>query len=79
MFVGELKLLYIFLEFQFMGFDGIFKNLSFPGRYLCTEPYPEENLEFLIANKIKLFQFGIDGTKVIFFFLGFFDLLCIPI
>ncbi|MCD7449181.1 Tyrosine-protein phosphatase dsp3 [Datura stramonium] len=31
--------------------------------YLCPEPYPEENLEFLRINKIKLFQFGIDGTK----------------
>lgn len=30
---------------------------------MCTEPYPEEHLEFLNANKIKLFQFGIDGTK----------------
>ncbi|XP_059298603.1 tyrosine-protein phosphatase DSP3-like isoform X2 [Lycium ferocissimum] len=32
--------------------------------YLCPEPYPEENLEFLRINKIKLFQFGIDGTKM---------------
>ncbi|KAJ8528515.1 hypothetical protein K7X08_022207 [Anisodus acutangulus] len=32
-------------------------------RYLCPEPYPEENLEFLRINKIKLFQSGIDGTK----------------
>ncbi|CAN4075686.1 unnamed protein product [Withania somnifera] len=31
--------------------------------YLCPEPYPEENLEFLRINNIKLFQFGIDGTK----------------
>ncbi|XP_059309665.1 tyrosine-protein phosphatase DSP3-like [Lycium ferocissimum] len=31
--------------------------------YLCPEPYPEENLEFLRVNNIKLFQFGIDGTK----------------
>ncbi|KAK4338864.1 hypothetical protein RND71_040326 [Anisodus tanguticus] len=31
--------------------------------YLCPEPYPEENFEFLRINKIKLFQFGIDGTK----------------
>ncbi|CDP04207.1 unnamed protein product [Coffea canephora] len=30
---------------------------------LCTEPYPEENLEFLKANNVKLFKFGIDGTK----------------
>ncbi|OIT06614.1 PREDICTED: probable tyrosine-protein phosphatase At1g05000 [Nicotiana attenuata] len=31
--------------------------------YLCPEPYPEENLEFLRINNINLFQFGIDGTK----------------
>ncbi|XP_015071872.1 tyrosine-protein phosphatase DSP3 [Solanum pennellii] len=31
--------------------------------YLCPEPYPEENLKFLRINSIKLFQFGIDGTK----------------
>ncbi|KAG5532810.1 hypothetical protein RHGRI_027186 [Rhododendron griersonianum] len=31
--------------------------------YLCTEPYPRENLEFLQTHKIQLFQFGIDGTK----------------
>lgn len=31
--------------------------------YLCPEPYPEENLGFLRINNIKLFQFGIDGTK----------------
>ncbi|MCD7447272.1 Tyrosine-protein phosphatase dsp3 [Datura stramonium] len=30
---------------------------------LCPEPYPEENLEFLHFNKVKLFQFGMDGTK----------------
>ncbi|CAA3002241.1 probable tyrosine- phosphatase At1g05000 [Olea europaea subsp. europaea] len=31
--------------------------------YLCPEPYPEENWQFLQSNKVKLFQFGIDGTK----------------
>ncbi|KVI07549.1 Protein-tyrosine phosphatase, dual specificity phosphatase, eukaryotic [Cynara cardunculus var. scolymus] len=31
--------------------------------YLCTEPYPRENLEFLKSRNIRLFQFGIDGTK----------------
>ncbi|XP_058183204.1 probable tyrosine-protein phosphatase DSP2 isoform X2 [Rhododendron vialii] len=31
--------------------------------YLCTEPYPRENLDFLQTHKIQLFQFGIDGTK----------------
>ncbi|CAN7009718.1 unnamed protein product [Brassica rapa subsp. trilocularis] len=29
--------------------------------YLCPEPYTEENLKFLEANNIKLFQFGIEG------------------
>ncbi|KAG7580424.1 Atypical dual-specificity phosphatase Siw14-like [Arabidopsis suecica] len=29
--------------------------------YLCPEPYPEENLQFLEANNIKLYQFGIEG------------------
>lgn len=31
--------------------------------YLCPEPYPVESHEFLKANNVKLFQFGIDGTK----------------
>ncbi|KAA8538940.1 hypothetical protein F0562_025632 [Nyssa sinensis] len=31
--------------------------------YLCPEPYPQENWEFLQSHKIRLFQFGIDGTK----------------
>lgn len=30
---------------------------------LCTEPYPETNLELLEMDGIKLFQFGIEGTK----------------
>ncbi|RCV10945.1 hypothetical protein SETIT_2G148600v2 [Setaria italica] len=30
---------------------------------LCPEPYPEANLEFLRAHGIRLFQFGIDGSK----------------
>ena len=29
--------------------------------YLCPEPYPEENLEFLKSQNIQLFQFGIEG------------------
>ncbi|XP_039030114.1 tyrosine-protein phosphatase DSP1-like isoform X4 [Hibiscus syriacus] len=32
-------------------------------RYLCPEPYPEANTEFLKSNEIKLFQFGIEGYK----------------
>ncbi|XP_020683388.1 tyrosine-protein phosphatase DSP1 isoform X1 [Dendrobium catenatum] len=32
--------------------------------YLCPEPYPEANLEFLEDNGIRLFQFGIEGHKV---------------
>ncbi|CAB4275703.1 unnamed protein product [Prunus armeniaca] len=31
--------------------------------YLCPEPYPEENEEFLKANGIRLFQFGMDGSQ----------------
>ncbi|CAN8295595.1 unnamed protein product [Cochlearia groenlandica] len=31
--------------------------------YLCPEPYPESNMQFLKSNGIKLFQFGIDGKK----------------
>ncbi|KAH0462643.1 hypothetical protein IEQ34_010218 [Dendrobium chrysotoxum] len=31
--------------------------------YLCPEPYPEANLEFLEDNGIRLFQFGIEGHK----------------
>ncbi|KAI7740663.1 hypothetical protein M8C21_014628 [Ambrosia artemisiifolia] len=31
-------------------------------RYLCPESYPERNVEFLKANRIHLFQFGIEGT-----------------
>ncbi|WCJ38843.1 Phosphotyrosine protein phosphatases superfamily protein [Euphorbia peplus] len=57
--------------------DGIFRS-SFPKPvnfpfletlnlksiiYLCFEPYPEENLEFLRKHNIKLFQFGIEGGK----------------
>ncbi|KAJ7978263.1 Tyrosine phosphatase family protein [Quillaja saponaria] len=29
--------------------------------YLCPEPYPEENLEFVRSRNIRLFQFGIEG------------------
>ncbi|XP_075080657.1 inositol diphosphatase DSP5-like [Nicotiana tabacum] len=31
--------------------------------YLCPEPYPKANVEFLRINNINLFQFRIDGTK----------------
>ncbi|KAL1555487.1 Tyrosine-protein phosphatase dsp1 [Salvia divinorum] len=31
--------------------------------YLCPEPYPDANVEFLKANGIQLFQFGIEGCK----------------
>ncbi|XP_010268318.1 PREDICTED: probable tyrosine-protein phosphatase At1g05000 [Nelumbo nucifera] len=31
--------------------------------YLCPEPYPESNSEFLRSHGIKLFQFAIDGNK----------------
>lgn len=33
-------------------------------RYLCPERYPEDNVEFLNANGIRLFQFAIEGSKV---------------
>ncbi|RZR96208.1 hypothetical protein BHM03_00025180 [Ensete ventricosum] len=32
--------------------------------YLCPEPYPEVNMEFLASNSISLFQFGIEGCVV---------------
>ncbi|XP_075634116.1 inositol diphosphatase DSP3-like isoform X2 [Castanea sativa] len=32
--------------------------------YLCPEPYPEENLEFLQSRNIRLFQFGIEGKTM---------------
>lgn len=53
-------------------------------RYLCCEPYPQENLEFLRANNIKLLQFGIEGKSVIFcsslqFFQGCLHLLLQPL
>ncbi|XP_011100367.1 probable tyrosine-protein phosphatase At1g05000 [Sesamum indicum] len=31
--------------------------------YLCPEPYPDANVEFLRLNGIQLFQFGIEGYK----------------
>ncbi|XP_061373615.1 tyrosine-protein phosphatase DSP1-like isoform X2 [Gastrolobium bilobum] len=31
--------------------------------YLCPEPYPEANMEFLKSNGISLYQFGIEGHK----------------
>lgn len=31
---------------------------------LCPEPYPESTADFLKANGIKLYQFGIDSCKV---------------
>jgi len=31
--------------------------------YLCPEPYPETNTEFLEKNGIRLHQFGIEGRK----------------
>lgn len=40
-------------------------------RYLCPEPYPEENLEFLRSQNIQLLQFGIEGKTVIFSLCAF--------
>ncbi|KAG5545642.1 hypothetical protein RHGRI_017952 [Rhododendron griersonianum] len=31
--------------------------------YLCPEPYPEPNVQFVKSNGIRLFQFGIEGCK----------------
>ncbi|XP_072999442.1 inositol diphosphatase DSP3-like [Typha latifolia] len=31
--------------------------------YLCPEPYPEVSAEFVKARGIKLFQFGIEGSR----------------
>ncbi|CAM6090848.1 unnamed protein product [Calypogeia fissa] len=46
------------------------KNLSFLQKlklrsviYLCPEPYPQANVEFLEKNSIQLFHFGIEGNK----------------
>lgn len=33
-------------------------------RYLCPEPYPEENMKYLQSRDIQLFQFGIEGKTV---------------
>nr|XP_025618622.1 uncharacterized protein LOC112710565 isoform X2 [Arachis hypogaea] len=35
-------------------------------RYLCLEPYPKENLEFLRSMNIRIFQFGIEGKTIWF-------------
>jgi tyrosine-protein phosphatase SIW14 len=32
--------------------------------YLCPEPYPEANKEFMEKNGITIFHFGIEGNKV---------------
>ncbi|CAN1262198.1 Tyrosine-protein phosphatase DSP3 [Linum perenne] len=32
--------------------------------YLCPEPYPQENIEFLANNDITLFQFGIKSCNL---------------
>ncbi|PKA51500.1 putative tyrosine-protein phosphatase [Apostasia shenzhenica] len=32
--------------------------------YLCPEPYSKENMEFLEAKGIRLFQFGIESYKI---------------
>ena len=56
-------------NFLYFELKGIF--FFFYVRYLCPEPYPETNTEFLKSNGIKFFQFGIEGYKVtLFFFLS---------
>lgn len=51
---------------------------DFSCRCLCPEPYPESTAEFLKANGIRLYQFGIDGCKVCihFSFLFYSIALC---
>lgn len=44
-------------------------------RYLCPEPYPEPNLEFLKSNGIRLFEFGIEGYKVTVIVITWFWIL----
>ena len=53
-------------------FFNVYTRLSDWCRYLCPEPYPEENLDFLRSQNIRLFQFGIEGKTVISLFLLFF-------
>lgn len=45
---------------------------DFSCRCLCPEPYPESTAEFLKANGIRLYQFGIDGCKVCIHFFPLF-------
>lgn len=49
---------FLFIDFSFCLFA------YFVCRYLCPERYPEDNVEFLNANGIRLFQFAIEGSKV---------------
>lgn len=44
---------------------------GFGCRYLCPEPYPDEMQAYVRSVGIQIFQFGIEGSKVIvvFFFL----------
>jgi len=53
----------------FCSFDWVFV------RYLCPEPYPEANMEFLKSNGIKLYHFGIEGHKVSFLGFNLFSVL----
>ncbi|WOL04194.1 putative tyrosine-protein phosphatase [Canna indica] len=31
--------------------------------YLCPEPYPDDNMEFVRTHEIRMFHFGIEGSK----------------
>ncbi|KAG0501160.1 hypothetical protein HPP92_001232 [Vanilla planifolia] len=43
---------------------GFLKTLSLRSIvYLCPEPYPEEMAEYCQARQIRIYQFGIDGSK----------------
>ncbi|KAG8048526.1 hypothetical protein GUJ93_ZPchr0009g2027 [Zizania palustris] len=43
---------------------GFLRSLGFRSvAYMCREPYPEANAEFLKAEGIRMFHFGIEGNK----------------
>lgn len=56
--IGFVTWSFLFIDFSFCLFA------YFVCRYLCPERYPEDNVEFLNANGIRLFQFAIEGSKV---------------
>lgn len=67
-FACVLKIFMLFVELLVNCFDCVMLLIvcviGFVLRYLCPEPYPEANMEFLKSNGIKLYHFGIEGHKV---------------